>query len=124
MAARQSRRPTAAERTISMFTGKTDCEDPERARDGFLPGQPRQDGPGFKTLRWEGGVSRWYVMDGPRGESYVIEKKGDRYIASCFATQLGDHATILAAGDACQAHYDPRGLLSGSPTSGKAQEEP
>lgn len=119
MVARQSRRPTAAERTISMFTGKTDCEDPDRARDGFLPGQARREGPGFKLLKWEGGVSRWYVLDGPRGESYVVEKKGDAYHAMFFATDLGRHPTILAAGDACQAHFDPKGLLLGSPTSSK-----
>lgn len=114
MAARQSKRPTAAERTISMFTGKMDCEDPDRARDGLLPGRPRTEGPGYKLLKWEGRVARWWVKDGPRGESYVVERDDRGYHASFFTKKLGTFATILEAGDACQAHYDPRGLLPNS----------
>lgn len=110
MAAKTTRKPTAVQRTISMFTGKMDIEDPDRARDGFLPGDTRRGEQGFRLLSWDGGVSKWYVMDGPRGESYVIVKDAKGYHATFYYQKLGTFQDILAAGDACQRHYDPRAL--------------
>ncbi len=102
---RAARRPTAADRTPSLFTGKTDLEDPVRGRDGFVPGEPRRKPATIKPLKWDGGVTRWYVMDGPRGESYVVEKSGGAYIAHFFTRRLGTFASIIEAGDACDAHH-------------------
>lgn len=102
---RRAKKPTAAERTISLFTGMTDLDDPLRARDGQLPSDPPP--PPAKVLKWDGGVRRWYVKDGPRGESYVIEKNREgRYTASWFATRFGMFDSITEAGDVCQAHFD------------------
>lgn len=107
MAARPTKPlPSAAARTISLFTGMADVDDrePGRARDGTRSETPRRL-PSRKTLKWDGGVSRWHVIDGPRGDSYVVEKVGDKYVASYFFEKLGTHDDILAAGDACEAHF-------------------
>lgn len=90
-----------------MFTGMADVDDrePGRARDGTSC-EPARRTPARKVLKWEGGISHWYVMDGPRGESYVIDKTaGDTYVAAYFYEKLGTHLSILAAGDACEAHF-------------------
>jgi hypothetical protein len=101
---RPAKKPTAADRTISLFTGMTDLDDPLRARDGQLPAEMPPPGP--KLLKWEGGVTRWWVKDGPRGESYVIEKNREgRYTASWFSTRFGMFDTITQAGDACLEHH-------------------
>lgn len=104
MSGATSKRPTAAQRTISMFTGMTDLDDPLRARDGQLPSEPPPKPP--KPLKWEGGVTRWWVKDGPRGESYVIQKtRNDRYDAHHFSQRIGQFESIQEAGAACEAHY-------------------
>ncbi len=106
MSKRPPRMPTAAQRTISMFTGKTDLDDPERARDGYPPAAPKPAPP--KGLKWDGGVARWWTSDGPRGEEYVIQKQEDGYHAYWYATKLGTFDSIHDAGQRCDDHYDAR----------------
>ena len=108
MSARSKALPSAASRTVSLFTGKTDHEDPERARDGEAPGRPKHERPRHKQLKWDGGVSCWYVDDSPHGRSYEIRKDARGYHAAHYAEPLGLFVTILEAGDACQAHHEGR----------------
>lgn len=101
------RKPTATERTVSLFTGKTDLDvGGGRARDGSVVEEQRSSVRRKLPLRWSGGVSRWAVEETRNGrteETQWIQKRHDGYHAWANGRSLGVFATIIAAGDACEA---------------------
>lgn len=93
-------RPTAAQRTISLFTGKTDLEDPTRARDGTY-GEPPPDRGGSKRDRWvaaAGSVARWVRT----GQMILCVRtaSGLRYELTSGGKHRGLFDTIVQAADA------------------------
>jgi hypothetical protein len=88
---------TAAQRTLSLFTGKTDLEDPN-ARDGSrVEERSRSRAP--RTLTWEGGVATWWT----HGREHEIHLVDGGYRAFVRKRLIGIYASAIDAGRACEA---------------------
>lgn len=96
-----NRAPTAAQRTVSLFDGKTDLErKPDEGRDGSLEELRSTSAPRRRRrLIWEGGVSRWWT----KGDVFEIELTEEGYEARFRGVGIGTFPTIIEAGRACEA---------------------
>lgn len=100
---KKARLPSAKQRTISLFTGKTDLEDPRRARDGTL-GAAMARIPRQRRLEWVNNetLSSWTVEDKNGLELYRIDVKEDAYHLFVRGKLLGSFASALEAARACE----------------------
>lgn len=104
-----SRAPTAAERTISLFTGKTDLES-ENARDGSPPELPANVR-AYRPLKWRAvGLTRWTTNRRREGteiveyEIYRDQRYPQRW-AHGPGLRLTSYPTIQEAGNAVIAAH-------------------
>lgn len=95
----RKRSPTAAERILSLFTGKTDLEDPN-ARDGS-PGVEKPREHRRKPLKWNGGLTTWWTGKGDLHD-YGIELRAGRYRASGPKLPPTDFPSLIEATEACE----------------------
>ncbi len=106
-----SRTPTAAARTVSLFTGRSDLDDPRTSRDGTKP-DPRDDEPRRRqaVVQWNAiGFTRWVYgtnIEARRTKPKHLgetTKLGERkYEARAGARLLGTFATVLEAASAVE----------------------
>ena len=82
-------------RIPSLFTGKTDLEDPN-ARDGSRAESSRRQ-PKAKPIKWTGGLDYWWVGD-ERKPSATVRRFTDGYVATVGAeSQTFDHVSLAGA---------------------------
>lgn len=97
-------KPTAAERTVSLFTGKTDLED-ENARDGTPAAMLASLHRRSRELKWTAmGLTRWVTYRRTSGRNeveYEVEKIADVYRARGPKLPMRTFSTIGEAGAAC-----------------------
>ena len=96
------KRPTAQERTISIFTGKADCEDPN-ARDGYAPSHPQRlravPKPAVRWVQQKGSLSIWHSDAG-----HLIElDRGGNYNVSIAGRRIGSYPNIVDATEAAES---------------------
>ena len=103
---RAEKSPTSVERTISLFTGKTDLEEPLRGRDGTLP-EVLARRPRTIRYRWHsnGGHFAWGYGKPDRNGTYIdrgwITAGKDGYLA-CVGARHGrpcEFKTLIAAAE-------------------------
>lgn len=109
MASKKDKKPTAAQRTISLFTGMADVDDdePGRARDGSPKGMPKPGAKG-KALKWTGGTKTWTAKTGNK-DRYIVRNSAEGYVVTDLSgdapRKLGVYMTIHEAGEACDKHF-------------------
>ena len=103
----KSKKPTAKERTISIFTGKTISENGEESLDGSQKAQPKKE-PRSLRLYWRpfGDSSSWAGFDkpeDPRAKCWCkVTKKAERkYVANWEEKPIGEFTTVMEAANAC-----------------------
>lgn len=105
-----SKTPTAAARTISMFTGKTDIEAGDVARDGTQAErrERRRKPLPIKWIDLRGGQYVTWEVDNPRANTRIVEKLG-KYYASV-GTLCADFRTLIAATQWAEEELRKRGF--------------
>jgi len=95
----RKRSPSAAERTLSLFTGKPDLEDPnarDRSPGGQKPREHRRN-----PLKWSGGLTTWWTGKGDLHD-YSIENRAGRYRASGPKLPPTDFPSLIEAVARCE----------------------
>jgi hypothetical protein len=101
----RKRTPTAAERTISLFTGMTDL-DGLNARDGSFPRLEQPSSTLITRLRWR--KEPWSMREWSSGAGHHIERVGEgEYVLSYGGKKRGTYPTIVDAGRAAETYVAP-----------------
>ena len=105
------RTPTAAARTVSLFTGRSDVDDPRTGRDGTKPDahndEPRRR---HAVVQWNAvGFTRWVYGTAiearrakPKHLGEITKLDERRYVARAGERSLGVFATVLEAASAVE----------------------
>lgn len=94
----------AAKRTLSLFTNRTDLDDPERARDGSLP-QPKRRVPRARKTAWIGSSMSWTFVESPdtkRERTLGYIEGAPNGWKAYRGGPLGTYPTMLAAATAVE----------------------